>query len=393
MRSHALVCVLSLIATAALAQPRGAGGPPVYRDRVDPHWFDNNTKLWYRNDLAGGKHEFVLVDVAAGTRKVVPEAPGGAVAGSGGEGALAPGDRPRASRRTGDSTEITFVNRTAGAVEVFWMDTEGERRKYATVAPGETWQSRTFDGHVWLVTDGDGKTLGVYEATRDPAAAFIGGAPATTSATTGRAGAFANRGRRAGSRPSGRSPDGKYVAVVREYNLYVRPSEGGEEVRLSDDGKPGDAYDGGRIFWSPDSKRIAALRTEPEQEHKVYTVESSPRDQVQPKLRSIDYLKPGDKVAHPRPQLFDVASRKHIAIKEDLFANPWSIEEIRWAADSSRFTFVYNQRGHQALRVIAVDAADGSATAIIDEHSDTFIDYSGKYFCQWVGDDEIIWMS
>jgi dipeptidyl aminopeptidase/acylaminoacyl peptidase len=246
---------------------------------------------------------------------------------------------------------------------------------------------------VWLVTDGEGKTLGVYEATHDPAAAFIGGAPTTTSATTQRAGAFANRGRRAGSRPSGRSPDGKYVAVVREYNLYLRTSDGGEEVRLSEDGKPGDAYDGARIFWSPDSKHIVALRTEPEQEHKVYTVESSPRDQVQPKLRTIDYLKPGDKVAHPRPQLFDVASRKHIAIKEDLFANPWSIEEVRWAADSSRFTFVYNQRGHQALRVIAVDASDGSATAIIDEHCDTFIDYSGKYFCQWVGDDEIIWMS
>ena len=122
-------------------------------------------------------------------------------------------------------------------------------------------------------------------------------------------------------------------------------------------------------------------------------IESSPRDQLQPKLSSYDYLKPGDRIAHPRPQLFHVATRQQVAIRDDLFANPWSIEDIRWSADSSRFTFVYNQRGHQVLRVVAVDAATGSARALVDERSDTFICYSGKFFCHWLGDDELIWMS
>ena len=56
------------------------------------------------------------------------------------------------------------------------------------------------------------------------------------------------------------------------------------------------------------------MRTEPGQEHKIYEVESSPADQVQPELRTLDYLKPGDRIAHPHPELFDVAAKKHVPI-------------------------------------------------------------------------------
>ena len=40
----------------------------VFRDRVDTHWFADSTKFWYRNDLAGGMKEFVLVDADSGSR-------------------------------------------------------------------------------------------------------------------------------------------------------------------------------------------------------------------------------------------------------------------------------------------------------------------------------------
>ena len=83
-----------------------------------------------------------------------------------------------------------------------------------------------------------------------------------------------------------------------------------------------------------------------------------------------------------------------MAVENRLFDNPWSMEDYRWAADSSRFTFVYNQRGHQALRLLAIDAASGAVKPIIDEQSPTFIDYSGKYFLHYLdGSGELIWMS
>jgi dipeptidyl-peptidase 4 len=409
--------------------------PRVFRDHVRPNWFANGTKFWYRNDLANGEKEFILVDAAAGRR--TPAFDSGRVAAAIGvdakhlpvEGlrfdddlawvilqgrgqawkldlrtyeltpqspealaspadALPPTLRPRPSRRTGDPTTITFLNHTADPVDVFWMDTEGHRQHYATVAAGSSWDSNTYDGHVWLVTGKDDRTLGVFEARAEASTAVVGDAPATQASTR----PAANRTRRQGG-AGANSLDGQWAAFVRDHNLFIRDKNGGEEIQLSEDGKAGDSYSPGEIWWSPDSKKVVAMRTEPGQEHKIYEVESSPADQVQPELRTLDYLKPGDRIAHPHPELFDVAAKKHVATDEKLFPNPWTIEDVRWAADSSRFTFVYNQRGHQILRIISVDASSGEAKPIVDEQSKTFIDYSGKYFCHWVNDDELIWMS
>src|ERR1041384_498793 len=58
-------------APQAMAQGRSAPAntPGVYKASVTPNWFDNGTKLWYRNDLRGGSREFIVVDAEAGTRK------------------------------------------------------------------------------------------------------------------------------------------------------------------------------------------------------------------------------------------------------------------------------------------------------------------------------------
>jgi len=40
----------------------------VFKSRVIPHWFADYTRFWYRNDLAGGTREFVLVDAGRGKR-------------------------------------------------------------------------------------------------------------------------------------------------------------------------------------------------------------------------------------------------------------------------------------------------------------------------------------
>src|SRR5690349_14081712 len=53
-------------------QRRGRFGEPergVYKARINPHWFQNNTRFWYRNDLQNGSKQFVLVDAENGTRQ------------------------------------------------------------------------------------------------------------------------------------------------------------------------------------------------------------------------------------------------------------------------------------------------------------------------------------
>ena len=142
------------------------------------------------------------------------------------------------------------------------------------------------------------------------------------------------------------------------------------------------------------SKHVAAVRTQPGQEHKVYLVESSPKDQVQPKLKTLDYLKPGDRIALSRPALFDVEAKREITVATNLFPNPWSVSDLHWRPDASEFTFLYNQRGHQVMRVVAVDANTGAARAVVDEVCQTFFDYSGKLFHHDLDDTgEVLWMS
>ena len=46
-----------------------SGEPNVYRARVVPHWFQNNTRFWSRNDLRGAAREFIVVDAERGTRQ------------------------------------------------------------------------------------------------------------------------------------------------------------------------------------------------------------------------------------------------------------------------------------------------------------------------------------
>ncbi len=189
------------------------------------------------------------------------------------------------------------------------------------------------------------------------------------------------------------SPDGKWKAFVREANLWVRAVDGGAETQLSREGTAADGYKE-EFAWSPDSRRLVAMRELKGQEHKVWLIESSPKDQVQPKLLSYDYLKPGDRIPQEKPHLFDVEKRVEIPVADALFPNPWSIENARWESDSRRFTFVYNQRGHQVLRIVAVEAETGATRAIVEEQSATFVCYSGKQFAHYAdAAHEVVWMS
>ena len=140
--------------------------------------------------------------------------------------------------------------------------------------------------------------------------------------------------------------------VLREIALQSK------DVPLSFEGAETDAYEP-RVFWSPDSKKLVALRTAKGDDRKVYLIESSPERPAPAQARTrTTTSSPATGSRSPKPHLFDVAARKEIPVDDDLFPNPWSIDEVRWSPDSSRFTFLYNQRGHQVLRVVAVDADD-----------------------------------
>ena len=199
------------------------------------------------------------------------------------------------------------------------------------------------------------------------------------------------------------SPDGKWEAIVNNYNVVVRPSGSHDLTFLSTDGSEGNYYEFRSISWSPDSMKLAAYRVRPGYKREVHYVESSPEDQLQPKFSSIIYAKPGDTLDLEQPVLFDVVAKKEIAVDNTLFPNPYELSAPVWRKDSRAFTFEYNQRGHQIYRVIEVDAATGKPRGLISDEPATFFNYrpanggladSGKKYRYDLSDGkEIIWMS
>jgi dipeptidyl aminopeptidase/acylaminoacyl peptidase len=330
---------------------RAAGLQALTRNKVlnaaiAPHWSSDGDRFWYRKDLVGGDHEFIVVDAVKGERKPAFDH----------------------KRLAAALSKITGKEYLSGRLPIDRLDFAEK------------------DGAFWFTTTaGAWKCdLADYTLTEEKPPP----APASKTLVVPSAPVSRRRGPRGSE-----SPDKKWTAFVRDSNLYLREKDSGRELALSQEGKPDDAYTG-EVFWSPDSAKLVGLRTQRGDDRKVYLIQSSPPDQLQPKLSSYNYLKPGDKVPITKPHLFDVGEKKEIPVADELFSNPWAIDEYRWAPDSSRFTFLYNQRGHQVLRVVGVDAKTGQASAVIDERSKTFIDYSGKKYDHYLdATNEIVWMS
>ncbi|HEX7119012.1 MAG TPA: DPP IV N-terminal domain-containing protein [Longimicrobiales bacterium] len=312
-----------------------------------PNWIGDTHRFWYRKSVEGGS-AFVLVDADAAEK-----------------GPAFDHERLAASlsAATGERyTAVTLPFRT--------LEFAGDGRAIEFRADGAGWRC-DLDSYVCEREEGRARSARAEDD-------WCG---------------WLTRGRRGSDAPRV-SPDGKLEAFIRNHNVYVR-AVGSEEARqLSFDGAPGDGYVLESIAWSPDSKRLAAYRVDEAPQRMVYYIESSPDDQLQPKLHSCPYTKPGDELDHPRPVLFDVEAGRHVVIDDSLFPNPYNLTRLEWREDGRAFTFEYNQRGHQVYRVIEVDAETGEARAIISEEPETFFDYSGKKFRYDVDDGrEIIWMS
>lgn len=189
------------------------------------------------------------------------------------------------------------------------------------------------------------------------------------------------------------SPDSTTVAYIKNYNVFVKNINTKKENQLSFDGSIGEFYSGD-LKWSPDSKKLAALRIRNNDKHYIHLIDSSPDDQLEPKLITREYLKPGDALPIAKPCLFHISDLKQIAINSQPFENQYSLEKVSWKPDSKSFTFEFNQRGHQVYQVVKVDAPTGHYEIVVDEKSNTFIDYSGKYFRKDIPKkDQIVWAS
>jgi dipeptidyl aminopeptidase/acylaminoacyl peptidase len=400
---------------------------------VTPRWLPGSNAFWYRVETGPERAEFVFVDALKGERRAafdhaalaaalsretktevsagklpfswIQIAPDGSWARfrikdtvwqfkhNGTlhrssepleERRLEPFSRLWPSREGGAATAIVFVNRTKEPVTLFWIDSDGEAHRYQTVAPGEFLRRETYVGHTWQVKSEQGESLGIFQAVDDETQAVVGETTNVKSHTEPKTPPPPKIEAEAAPAP-------RHEAFVRDHNLWLRETNG-KELQLTTNGTAENFYRE-PLRASPDGRFLVASQVRPAQEHKVYIVESSPKDQIQPKLKTIDYLKPGDRIEQERPRLFDLQDKRETPTSDALFQNPWNIEGIGWSEDGQHYRFLFNQRGHQRLRVLDMDT-QGQMRTIVDEKSDTFIDYSQKtYLHQVEGRPELIWAS
>jgi dipeptidyl aminopeptidase/acylaminoacyl peptidase len=317
---------LLLTALPAAAQRRALGpsAAGVYKSTIAPTWLDGGAKFWYRNDLAAGKREFILVDCERGTRQPAFDH-----------------ERLSAALQTAGVQNAPHDRLPLEALELNLAEKAIEFR-----AGDKDWRYSLDSYVVTEIKD------------RKPPQRQDGA----------RRGPAEGRPNFGASRPS-RSPDGKWTASIKDFNVAIQRMDDEKEVQLTKDGRDGFAY--GRLEWSPDSKTLVAFRIEPAERKEVHFVETSPRAGGRAVLHSRAYALPGDKFATYELHLLDIENQKEIECRVDPI--DFGFPRLRWADDGHTFTYEKTDRGHQRLRLIQIDARTGASRNVIDEQTNTFI--------------------
>ncbi len=307
----------------------------VYKTRITPYWFAENTRLWYRNDLSGDRSEFILVDAEKGTRQKAF-------------------DHVKLAEALSKVTDEAY---TAEQLPFNYIEFVDDNNTVLFNVNEKTWKC----------------DLGSYEVA--PSEETL--TPPEDSARS----RFGPRGRRGQRRGPGRgrffgsedrpitSPDKKWNVYIKDNNVFIREGEDGDEIQLSTDGEEANAYT--RLEWAPNSQSIIAWRREPGDHKEVYLIRSSPPEGGRAVMQSRPYDLPGDKFDAYELNIFDVENRKQI--KPELERVDLDSPRPRWNKDGVHFMYEKVDRGHQRLRIIEVDANDGSWRNIIDEKTETFI--------------------
>jgi hypothetical protein len=70
-------------------------------------------------------------------------------------------------------TRVRFENRSGRTLDLYWLDFEGHRKHYGTIAAGGEIAQPTYVGHVWLLADQNGDAVAIFVADRAPGLAVV----------------------------------------------------------------------------------------------------------------------------------------------------------------------------------------------------------------------------
>ncbi len=210
------------------------------------------------------------------------------------------------------------------------------------------------------------------------------------------------------------SPDGRYGAFIRDYNLWVKDLESGEEVQLTTDGEKdfGYATDNAGwkrssrpvLLWSPDSRKIATFQMDERGVGMMYMVSTKVGH---PELEAWRYPLPEDSVIFRIHRvIIDLDGPKVIRLKmkpdqhrstitDDIAGRDGKLLDVAWSHDGKTLAFVSVSRDHKKVVLRVADAATGEVRDVLKEEVNTFFE-SGFNSVNWrylPESNEVIWYS
>lgn len=291
-------------------------------------WLEDG-RFWYRTTTAAGA-EFVLVDPARGTRT-------------------------SAFDHTRLATALAAA--TGGAVEAARLPFQSielstDMRTMTVSAANARWRC---DLQTYTCTVADAPSAARYDAPR-------------ASAT---------------------SPDGRYAAYIRDYNLWVKDLTTNQDRQLTTDGRVDFGYatnnagwtrnDAPVLAWSPDSRRIATFQHDSRgvsMMHLVTTNVGAPR------LESWRYPLPEDSaifrihrviidVEPARVVRLQMEPDQHRSTISDHIADGTRFLDVQWYDDASHVAFVSSSRDHKEAVFRVANATTGAVRTVFSERSPT----------------------
>ena len=189
-----------------------------------------------------------------------------------------------------------------------------------------------------------------------------------------------------------KSPDGKWLAYTKDYNLYIQSIESGEEFQLSDkgskdyqfaswygwfdkmEGENGERPKRFYVNWSPDSKWISTSVVDTRNAEKMYLLDWSIDSLFKPKLLSYYRGSPGDTtMVKIKPVFYNIDSKSEVKTELPTGTHINSLG-VEWFGESGQLITRYAERGYQKEIVNLVDLNRGSIRNLITETSKTNID-------------------
>jgi dipeptidyl aminopeptidase/acylaminoacyl peptidase len=211
-----------------------------------------------------------------------------------------------------------------------------------------------------------------------------------------------------------RSPNGRWAAFVRSYNLYLRDTSTGQEIQLTRDGEKNWDYatpvpslaamvrqgtevprETPGVQWAPDSSKLVTYRLDSRNAGRFNSLQFVPPEQMRPKPYSYVYPLPGEALPTAQLIVFDPLTGKRV----DVQGQPLNVYysggagRMTWYKDNKRFFYLWVERGYKAGGIHEVDAETGQNHALMTERAEPHVDTYNADFEVVSEGTEVLWGS